>query len=198
MFIVYFDAKGVLHKEFLPAKDTVFEQFYTGMLWKVESAEVVRRSSSIISSFRTIAKLPHHSYSSNLTSPEFFLLFSIKWDINGQCHRQRSGGSSRFDTSPREHFDCRVPGGLWSLKYLLAAVYWHFCVSGTSRKSTRRTDIRSSCPLGCGRLRIMLKSFFRSGSGMQGQAMSVDISQKAMEPVLFNREDRRSKAVFCN
>src|SRR5215510_13453377 len=110
MLIVFFNAKGVIHKEFVPAGQTVTGKFYAEVLrllkdrvrrvrqeikgdWVLHHDSAPSHTSlavgEVLAKFN-VATLPQTPYSPDLAPSDFFLFPRIKRDLKGK----------RFDTIP--------------------------------------------------------------------------------------------------
>nr|XP_012143528.1 PREDICTED: putative uncharacterized protein FLJ37770 [Megachile rotundata] len=103
MLIVFFDAKGVIHKEFVPAGQTVNGQFYAEVLerlrlkvrrvrreiansWMLHHDNAPSHTSLIVRQILTkhnITTLPQPPYSPDMAPSDFFLFPRIKRSLKG-------------------------------------------------------------------------------------------------------------------
>lgn len=103
MLIVFFDAKGVVHKEFVPAGQTVNGTFYAKVLerlrirvrrvrrkiadtWMLHHDNVPSHTSLIVREVlakHNVTTLPQPPYSPDLAPPDFFLFPQIKGSLKG-------------------------------------------------------------------------------------------------------------------
>lgn len=108
MLIVFFDRRGIVHKEFVPPEKTVNGAFYSEVLTRLRN-RITRARPALAKSWKLhhdnapchgaivvrqllakfgVATLPHPPYSPDLAPPDFFLFPRIKRELKGR----------RFDT----------------------------------------------------------------------------------------------------
>ena len=103
MLIVFFDSKGVVHKEFVPPGQTVNTAFYVEVLkwlkkrvarvrpeitntWVLHHDSAPSHASLLVREFlakQTMATLPQPPYSPDLAPPDFFLFTPAQIQLKG-------------------------------------------------------------------------------------------------------------------
>jgi len=106
MLIVFSDAEGVIHWQFVPERQTVNAEFYVGVLdrllkriWRVRMAKfqtsewfllhdnVPSHNGAIVKKFlvnRNVTVLHHPPYSSDLAPADYFLFPKLKFSLKGR------------------------------------------------------------------------------------------------------------------
>jgi len=106
MLIVFFDAEGVIHREFVPERQKVNAEFYVGVLdWLLKRIRRVRtakfqsserfllhdntpsHNAAIVKKFlvnRNVAVLHHPPYSPDLAPADYFFFPKFKFSLKGQ------------------------------------------------------------------------------------------------------------------
>jgi [histone H3]-lysine36 N-dimethyltransferase SETMAR len=103
MLIVFFDRRGIIHKEFVPTGTTVTKEFYVGVLkrlkqrvnrvrpdiargWKLHHDNAPAHTALVVGTLLAnygVATLPHPPYSPDLSPPDFFLFPRVKRVLKG-------------------------------------------------------------------------------------------------------------------
>jgi histone-lysine N-methyltransferase SETMAR len=106
MFIVFFDAQGVIHREFVPEGQTVNGQFYLGVMerllkrirlvrpefhnskeWFLLHDNALAHTTSVVACFlarKQVTVLQHPSCSPDLAPADFFLFPKLKSQLKGK------------------------------------------------------------------------------------------------------------------
>lgn len=128
MVIVFFDAKGIVHHEFVPAGQTVNAQYYKGVLqrlnarvtrvrkevqgsWKLHHDNAPSHTAFVVTSYLTrigVATVPHPPYSPDLAPADFFLFPRLKRVLKGHhlgtVENVQATTTARLKDIPPEEF----------------------------------------------------------------------------------------------
>ena len=86
MLISFFDANGIVHKEFVPPGQTVNQQFYLEVLKRLHDS-VRKKQPEMWSRYwqkNNMMVIPHPPYSPDVAPCDFFLLPRTTWQMKGK------------------------------------------------------------------------------------------------------------------
>ena len=146
MLIAFFDAEGVIHREFVPAGQRVNAEFYVGVLdWLLKRIRRVRtakfqssewfllhdnapsHNAAVVKRFlanRNVAVLHHPPYSPDLASADYFLFPQVKIFPKRAAFSNSGRNSVCSGKGTKQHFKNCSPGGHEKFEGTCIQTYW--------------------------------------------------------------------------